>query len=353
MRARLLQPGSQHQLRRINGPEVCWRQCRRQIDGTPAVPQIRRFSPAAWRRTEKDPRIAAIGQEKREEDGDREIADDFAEIRSHYDTPKHPIVLAHGLLGFAELKLARGYLPGVEYWFGIKEALVSQGVKVITTTVPPTGTIEERAQQLATQIADQANGESVNIIAHSMGGLDARYMISQLKPPSVEVKSLVTVSTPHHGSAFADYVMDQIGPNYLPRLYNAYERTTGWKPGAFAQLTSQYVREEFNPKTPDNPDVRYFSYGAMLQGKPRIFSPFRRPHDVLERLDGPNDGLVSIKSAKWGEYKGTLVDVSHLDLINWTNKLRWTFRKLMGHKRTFNAVALYLDIADMLAKEGL
>jgi triacylglycerol lipase len=28
-------------------------------------------------------------------------------------------------------------------------------------------------------------------------------------------------------------------------------------------------------------------------------------------------------------------------------------REWMGMKKTFNAVALYLDIADMLAKEGL
>ena len=119
-------------------------------------------------------------------------------------------MLAHGLLGFAELKLAWGYLPGLEYWFGIREALENQGIRVLTTAVPPTATIEERAQELAAQIADMAGGESVNIIAHSMGGLDARYMISRLQPASVTVKSLVTISTPHHGSKFADFLLDQI-----------------------------------------------------------------------------------------------------------------------------------------------
>jgi triacylglycerol lipase len=47
------------------------------------------------------------------------------------------------------------------------------------------------------------------------------------------------------------------------------------------------------------------------------------------------------------------VDVSHLDLINWTNRLRWWFWRLEGRERKFNAIAFYLDIADMLAKEGL
>lgn len=42
-------------------------------------------------------------------------------------------------------------------------------------------------------------------------GLDARYMISQLKPPGVSVLSLTTIATPHRGSAFADYLLTRIG----------------------------------------------------------------------------------------------------------------------------------------------
>lgn len=63
--------------------------------------------------------------------------------------------------------------------------------------------------------------------------------------------------------------------------------------------------------------------------------------------------------------------MSHLDLINWTNRLKWVAGELMGNPRKFNAIAFYLDIAgmvvhgdlmsnanilgiaDMLAKEGL
>ena len=42
-------------------------------------------------------------------------------------------------------------------------------------------------------------------------GLDARYMISCLQPPNIEVLSLTTIASPHRGSAFADYVFDRIG----------------------------------------------------------------------------------------------------------------------------------------------
>ncbi|KAK7931631.1 triacylglycerol lipase [Apiospora marii] len=286
-----------------------------------------------------DPRLKELG---------RRIQDDYAYIRDNYGeapppqytcppflsyrtdptaaTPKHPIVLAHGLLGFAELKVAGPLFPAVHYWRGISEALTANGIEVFASAVPPSGSIERRAEKLAQGIAEVAKGKSVNIIAHSMGGLDARYMISKLQPKDVDVKSLVTVASPHHGSAFADYVFDEIGSERLPSVYKFVEGA-GFETGAFAQLTQKYMREEFNPNTPDDPSVQYFSYGALVEQLP-FLSPFRLSHDILDRLEGPNDGLVSVTSSQWGQYKGTLVGVSHLDLINWTNRLRWMMRKL-------------------------
>ncbi|CAN8105808.1 unnamed protein product [Discula destructiva] len=305
---------------------------------------------------------------------------------------KYPIVLAHGLFGFAELKLAGSYLPPIHYWRGIQEALAAHGTEVITATVPPSGTIAERAAQLRRNILAASHGRPVNIIAHSMGGLDARYMISksrtkrtqkeqqqqqqqqQLQRASesgdreahqakdgnengvendVNVRALVTIATPHHGSAYADYLLAQIGPRRLPRLYRAWTATTGLGTGAFDQLTRQYMTQHFNPATQDDPATEYFSYGAALVRRPPLLSPFRGSHKVILREEGPNDGLVSVDSARWGSYKGTLEGVNHLDLINWTNRLRWTIRRWMGEPEPFNAVAFYLQIADMLEKEGL
>ncbi|KAJ6104140.1 hypothetical protein N7523_010460 [Penicillium sp. IBT 18751x] len=106
--------------------------------------------------------------EPRLEDHGRVIRDEYSVIRDKYAAPKHPIVLAHGLLGFDELRLAGPYLPGVQYWRGIREALSAQGVEVITASVPPSSTIEERAEELARDIESGARGRDVNIIAHSM-----------------------------------------------------------------------------------------------------------------------------------------------------------------------------------------
>lgn len=40
-----------------------------------------------------------------------------------------------------------------------------KGVKVITATVPPSASIEQRANELAKSIVAQAKGKDVNIIA--------------------------------------------------------------------------------------------------------------------------------------------------------------------------------------------
>lgn len=156
-------------------------------------------------------------------------------------------------------------------------------------------------------------------------------MISQLKPKNVKVLSLTTIATPHRGSAVADWVFESIGQANLSGIYKVVERV-GMGTGAFAQLTTKYMAKEFNPKTPDVEDVRYFSYGAMMV-RPGLFSAFRQSWKIMEGLEGDNDGLVSVNSARWGKYKGTLVDVSHLDLINWSNRLKWALGELVGNKR--------------------
>ena len=291
-----------------------------------------------------DPRFADLGVI---------IKDDYASFRSRYDTPKYPIILAHGLLGFDELRVAGKWLPGVQYWRGIREALESNGIEVITTTVPTTGSIMERAAALHEQINTKAYGKDVNIVAHSMGGLDARYLISRIQPQEFKIMSLTTIATPHRGSSAADMLFRDIGAGNVASLYRILARLR-IDTGAFAQLTCNYVQEKFNPVTPNDPQVRYFSYGASAT--PHIFSVFRLSHDLVEVIEGPNDGLVSVASSNWGKpdgYKGTLMGVTHLDLINWTNRFKRLAANLSLVKQDFNAIAFYLAIADMLAKEGM
>jgi triacylglycerol lipase len=117
--------------------------------------------------------------------------------------------LSVGIGGYDPLALPP--LATVHYWRGIKEALEQSGCeRVIITRVPRTASIENRAEILRKEIATKCKpGDVLNLIAHSMvtsqfaailmgqGGLDARYMLSIIKPTEFRVGSLTTIATPH------------------------------------------------------------------------------------------------------------------------------------------------------------
>jgi triacylglycerol lipase len=130
--------------------------CRRDAPGSLRRDKcLRSFHASSARH--QDPRLKEIGTV---------FQNEFAAIRAQYQAPKNPIILAHGLLGFDELRLVpTQMLPGIHYWRGITEALAAKDVEVITATVPPSGSIERRAEKLAESIAQKAQGKAVNIIA--------------------------------------------------------------------------------------------------------------------------------------------------------------------------------------------
>ena len=103
-------------------------------------------------------------------------------------------------------------------------------------------------------------------------------------------------------------------PSPDPPSFFRFLQSLGIQTAAFEELTTHNMKD-FNEKVPDLPDVRYFSFGASFT--PTWGSVFRTSQSIIEKLEGENDGLVSVKSAMWGEYKGTIPDVNHLDIINW------------------------------------
>src|SRR5580692_9244826 len=111
------------------------------------------------------------------------------------------IVLVHGILGFSRI-------AGVEYFRGIAEHFREQGHLVLD----PTQGIAYRGAQLRDQITAALNSGALNpaqlthIMAHSMGGLDSRWMLSPANPAhiGVPIRSLTTIGTPHRGSPIAD-----------------------------------------------------------------------------------------------------------------------------------------------------
>lgn len=45
-------------------------------------------------------------------------------------------------------------------------------------------------------------GKDVNLIGHSMGGLDCRHLLTHIRPQEYNPVSLTTLATPHRGSPF-------------------------------------------------------------------------------------------------------------------------------------------------------
>lgn len=272
---------------------------------------------------------------------------------------RHPVVLAHGAVWINSLGV--DMLKGGDYWQGVVERFWELGIPTIAPEVSPAGTIQERAVQLKKAIDDAFPKGKVHIIAHSMGGLDARYMITLLAMGH-RVKSLTTISTPHHGSWYADFAEKFIvkgqGLQYVVKRAKL-------NVGALHDLSVAHMQNEFNPIITDHPRVRYFSYagtthlwdlpisvwGAKLVvtvaertavgrgvGKAAQYAlnkaiPGARDNtlaliqDARNRLSwiepeiaGESDGVVSVSSAKWGTYMGE-IQASHNALIGTSKKV--------------------------------
>jgi triacylglycerol esterase/lipase EstA (alpha/beta hydrolase family) len=174
---------------------------------------------------------------------------------------------------------------------------------------------EEFAEKLQRDLKDaEQEGKvlvkKVHLIAHSMGGLDARYMISVLGGHKY-VYSLTTISTPHHGSCAASFMLKHVGDTLK---VETMLKSLGIDTAAFHQLTPAFA-EKFNNVVKDHPQVSYFSYAGSSDGT-RVLSPMKWLAAHIEALEGPNDGLVSVKSATWGHFLGVLRE-NHIEQMNW------------------------------------
>src|SRR5262249_52883268 len=115
---------------------------------------------------------------------------------------RHPILLAHGWGGLDRVVPAQHL--AYSYFRDIPGALRARGHVVHIASVAPIASIDRRAGQLARQI--MLLDERINIIAHSMGGLDARLAIARYGVRE-RVASLTTIGTPHHGTPLADLAL--------------------------------------------------------------------------------------------------------------------------------------------------
>lgn len=232
---------------------------------------------------------------------------------------KYPILLVHGI-GFRDT-------GKIGYWGRIPEVLKSQGAMVFHSTQDGWGTVQNNANLLNShlnQVISHTGATKVNIIAHSKGGLDSRYLAS-IPDVSHRIASITTISTPHHGSKTMDFIMKF--PSFLIKFIglfiNGISKLAGDNNPDFyetcLQLTTKHM-DDFNERISDAEGVYYQSYCGVMT-KPTSDIIMMLQNLIVGIFDGENDGLVSPDSANWGEFKGVLVGtskrgVSHTDVVD-------------------------------------
>jgi len=258
---------------------------------------------------------------------------------------RYPVVLMHGFGFFASVRRG-GHLH--------HEALNlrSHGVIAYAPNVSAYETVRVRAEVWKKRLAfilKETGAERVNVIAQSMGGLDARYLVSVLGMHDV-IASLVTVSTPHRGSGVAEMVLErpqrvrQWTADFLNWMgTSALPDATADFLTSVSELTPEFVCKEFNAKVQNHPDVRYYSYaGRAGKGTDVPVNPILQIQNrVLYAREGVNDGFVSVGSAEWGEFMGT-IDADHSQQVGIT----------FATGNDFDSNAFYAQVVERLAADG-
>ena len=259
---------------------------------------------------------------------------------------RYPVVFMHGF-GMLAVFLRGGHLHDEAMYLRLR------GVRAYAPNVSPYHTVPVRAEmwkERLLHIIVETGADALNLIAHSMGGLDARYLITELGMSS-RVASLITVSTPHRGSALADIVLEtpERVQDWLTDAANwagssAMDGESADFRQAVRDLTPEYVTNTFNPRVENCADVRYWSYsGRAGKGTDSGINPLLRPlNSLLFNREGVNDGFVSVDSARWGTYLGA-IDADHaqqigIDLIA---------------SSAFESTEFYAGLVAMLGEEGL
>jgi triacylglycerol lipase len=253
-----------------------------------------------------------------------------------YTKTKYPIVLCHGMAGFDSL------FGVMDYFHGIAETLEDEGAEVHVTHVPAFAASEQRGEALLAQVEDivaKTGQPKVNLIGHSHGGFDVRY-VAAVRPDLVA--SVTTVGSPHKGADLADFLRDNIKEDgytegALGLLANSLGMLEGLLSGDLAEQDAVAGLEsltkagtgEFNAKYPlglpstacgQGPEsasgMRFYSWSgtSSLTNILDISDPAMGVSSLVYGED--NDGLVGKCSSHFGKVIRDDYRMNHLDEVN-------------------------------------
>jgi triacylglycerol lipase len=288
--------------------------------------------------------------------------------QSSYAQTKYPIVLAHGMGGFS-------HIGPVDYFYGIPQDLAKNGASVFVTQVTSFGSSVTRGEQLLGQIQTIeaiTGAKKVNIIGHSQGTLDGRY-VAAVAPTLVA--SVTGVGGPNTGSPVADLIQGAstvVGPtvttlvaSVVNGFFSILDSLSGqaYHQDALAGLKflTTAGSASFNAAYPaampsaanacgqgaaSVNGVKYYSWGGT--------GVLTNPLDISDAALGltslafqlkPNDGLVGQCSSHLGVVIRDNYFMNHLDEVNLVFGLVSVFET--------NPVAVFRQQANRLKLAGL
>jgi len=273
---------------------------------------------------------------------------DIQRAESEICRTKYPVLLVHGVF-FRDFR----YL---NYWGRIPRALKANGAKVYYGEQQSAASVPECGRELAEKIrnvVEKTGCEKVNIIAHSKGGLDSRWAISN-EGVSDLVASLTTINTPHHGCIFAEELLGKIpakAQNALAKTYNGTLKRMGDKNPDFLTAVRDLTNSRCNELDGEMPDVEGVFYQSVMSSVAHAAGgkfPLNVAYPLVKHYDGENDGLVSVESGlKWQTQLRLLPPkkrgISHADMID-------LYRENID---SFDVREFYVDLVHGLAERGL
>ncbi|GHU23650.1 hypothetical protein FACS1894164_08520 [Spirochaetia bacterium] len=229
---------------------------------------------------------------------------------------RYPVVLVHGIMAHDRKGL-------IDFWGRIPDILRDNGVDLYFGNTDAWGTYESNAAILKTTVETvltETGAEKVNIIAHSKGGIDSRFMIWRYDFGNT-VASLTTISTPHHGAELADYILDKdiVHTDFVKKIWEVLGEMWGdSNPEMYRvgnQLTTEHMKE-FNKIVIPDEDVYYQSYYTTMRDASDDLW-LSETYKYIYSVSGDNDGIVSARSATWSDHI-TLIPggISHHEIID-------------------------------------
>jgi triacylglycerol lipase len=283
--------------------------------------------------------------------------------------PPYPIVLLHGFFGWEQI-------GPIDHFWKVPGALEDDGHVVAVTRADPFNSTYVRGEQIVPQIESllaERGAAKVNLIGHSQGGLDARYVAAKLPG---RVAAVVTIATPHRGFALGDVLLQKV-PGSSAELVKGVLRALG-RPiygdvaadadlKAVLEFLNTDAIKAFDEAYPDQPGVTYFSIAgrsslALAEAEcasptvPPFVAQYAEERDPLDPLMATmmlawggaprlSDGFVAIAEAKHGRWLGC-IPADHFDEIG----------QILGDSpglgNPFDHLVFYRDLAAFLVRAG-